>query len=384
MIEKTFYEIIKEAKNGQVEIDNDKWPIAFNTIIIEGNVEKVLWNDNNNITLLIKNLNKLLELLNIYVELELEKDRKTITFFSDKKKNQIKFIITYMFVNATTEDFLSPIELVERQISFLKDDTFDFLDMPLTIDMGEKFINSELSIKKSINSVSMETPNRIDLALLGRIENQECKYNFPSIYYGISNGTCYIYSVMMPKSKREVSAEEVKFNKKINRILYKINNGIKDIESQEYFDFIEGKSDYYPEDNITDVTHSFLLAINAFISLLQVKNIKNINVVTYLPIRYQSRDLAAKAKDKAQRIEFEERNNQIQTNITNKIIRTFRRLSSQNPNIAIEQLPYEVDEFLGISIEDGQLINNELLKDTNLNVKENATYVANEQKRGSL
>ena len=25
MIEKTFYEIIKEAKNGQVEIDNDKY-----------------------------------------------------------------------------------------------------------------------------------------------------------------------------------------------------------------------------------------------------------------------------------------------------------------------------------------------------------------------
>ena len=33
MIEEILNEIIKEARNGQVVIDNETWPIAFNTII---------------------------------------------------------------------------------------------------------------------------------------------------------------------------------------------------------------------------------------------------------------------------------------------------------------------------------------------------------------
>ena len=33
MIEEILNEIIKEARNGQVVIDNETWPITFNTII---------------------------------------------------------------------------------------------------------------------------------------------------------------------------------------------------------------------------------------------------------------------------------------------------------------------------------------------------------------
>ena len=318
---------------------------------------------------MIKNKNRLLAVLEEYIKLELEKQRKTNRFFSDVERNQIKWLISYLFVNATTEDFLSPVKLVTKNIRFLKDTTFDFLEKPLEVQTDENLLNSKLVIQKNTNSTSMETPYRIDMSLVNTIDGKEVKYDLPSVYYGIRNDTCYIYSVMSPKQKKEMTEEEKKFNKKINRILYKINDGMKDLETQEYFDYKEGKSDYYPEGNITDVTHSFLLAINTFISLLQIKNIKNVKIVTYLPLRYQSRELAAQDRSEEQQQEFEDRNDQIQMNATNKIIRSFRRLALQNPNITIEQLPYEVDEYLGATIDQKQSLENEILKSTYLNKK---------------
>ena len=382
MLEEILNEIIKEAKTGQVEIDNDTWPIAFNTVILEDNYEKIVWNDQNNITLMIKNKERLLELLENYIEIEFQKQRKTITFFSDKEKNHIKWLIAYLFVNATTEDFLSPVKLITRNIRFLKDTTFDFLETPLEVKMSENLLNSTLVVQKNTNSTSMETPFRIDMYLKNVIDGKEVRYNLPSIYYGISNTTCFIYSIMMPKQKSEMSEEEKKFNKKINRILYKINDGTKELESQEYFDYKSGLSDYYPEDNISDVTHSFLLAINTFISLLQMKKINNMKVVTYLPLRYQSRELAANRVEEIQTKnenttndnynkanELRERNEHIQENITNKVIRTIRRLALQNPNIKIVQLPYEIDEFLGANIDGKKPVENEILQNTDLRVK---------------
>lgn len=370
MLEEIFNEIIKEAKTGQVEIDNDIWPVAFNTVIYEENTEKILWNDNNNITLIIKKKERLLELLENYINLELKKQRKTITFFSDKEKNHIKWLMTYLFVNATTEDFMSPIKLVTRYTRFLRDDTFDCLEKPLEIKMDKNLLESTLRVQKKTNSTSMETPYRIDMELVENINGQEVSYPLPSIYYGISNNKCYIYSVMMPKAKKELTEEETKFAKKINRALYKINQGIQELENQDYFIYKEGKSNYYPEENITDVTHSFVLAINTFISLLQVKKIPEVRLVTYLPLRYQSREIAAQSKEGKQREEFEERNDSIQQNITNKIIRTIRRLSVQNPSVKIKVLPYEVDEFLTTSITPTrEQIENPVLANTGFKLK---------------
>ena len=63
----------------------------------------------------------------------------------------------------------------------------------------------------------------------------------------------------------------------------------------KYFDFKNNLSTYYPEGNITDVTPSFILSLNIFITLLQNKNITKIKAVPYLPIRYISRELAAES-----------------------------------------------------------------------------------------
>ena len=386
MLEEILNEIINEAKDGRVIIDGIDWPIAFNTIINNGQTKRELFNENNNVTLRIINKKRLVDLLEIYVPLELQKNRKTSLFLNDKLRNQIKTIILYLFINATTEDFMNPERLVERNISFIKDTTYDSIETPLEIQNGKELLNTKLRIKKSTNSVSMETPYRIDMDLVDKVNNEEVVYHLPSVYYGIQDGVCYIYSIMAKKDKVEPTEQETKFRKKINRILYKLNQRVGEYESQEYYDYISKVSSYYPEDNITDITHSFLLSLQIFISMLQSKKIKTVKVVSYLPLRYQSRELTAKrVEEDGNRIKnreksdeiltrtmgLRERNDQIQNNVTNKLIRTFRRLSLENPNITIEQYPYEFDKFLVSDIRNkgNAEISNDILKSTSNELK---------------
>ena len=365
-MQKIFTELIKEASNGEVIIDDESWPIAFNTEIIEDN--KIYENENNFSTLIIKDKEEFFKLLKKYLKLELKKNRKTPKFYKDANRNKIKWLMAYLFVNASSSDFYNPEEYIRREISFLEDNTFNFLDKGIEIDL-DKILNSKLRIKHETSPTAMETPNKITLSLIKNIKSEEVEYNLPSIYYGIDKDTCYIYSILSPKPKKDISPEETKYDKKINRILYKLNSGIK--ESQEYFDYKEGKSNYYPEGNITDVTHSFVLSLSIFLALLKNKNINKVKAVPYLPVRYDSRYITAKdKKDKKRQLELLERNNEIQTNATNKFIRTFLRLSSQDKSIFIESYPYEVDDYLTLRLNKQREISNEILNDVKQMIKE--------------
>ena len=144
--------------------------------------------------------------------------------------------------------------------------------------------------------------------------------------------------------------------------------------NQDYYDYKEGKSTYYPEGNISDVTHSFVLSLSIFISLLERENIKKIKAVPYLPVRYASRYLAGISQDdEVKKEKILNRNDMIQTNITNKFIRTFRRLAHHNKNIEIDLYPYELDEFLTLHLNDKQtIIDNPILEDATKEIKNNS------------
>lgn len=118
-------EIILEANNKEIIIDGDSFPIAFNTIIYENN--NIIYNNTNSNypTLIIKNQKLFLEKLTKYINTALSKNLKFPPFTKDIKKNQIKSLITYLFVNATTEEFLNPIKLIDKNIDFLNDETLD-------------------------------------------------------------------------------------------------------------------------------------------------------------------------------------------------------------------------------------------------------------------
>ena len=355
-----FLELIKEACDGKVIVDDESWSYSFNTIIED---KTFLENERNNATLVIKNLDKLLSKLEEYITLELILERKTLKIYSGREQDRIKWLLSNLIANMTTEDFLNPVQFVDKYIAFLKDKTFDYLDEGITIKLP-KVKDSELEIKREQNNTAMETPNKITLTL--RKDSEEfTTIKLPSIYYAIreenNEKVCYIYSVMN-KDNKKLTENELKFQKQINRLLYKLNDGVKD--SDDYYDYKEGRSTYYPEDNITDVTHSFLFSLNIFLSLLQKENIKEIRVVPYLPVRYNSRAIAAEEKENKE--ELDKRNDMIQTNATNKLIRTFRRLEAQNKNMHITSYPYEVDEFLRIKLNPRtKELDNMLLEESN-------------------
>ena len=355
-----FYEFIKEAKDGRVIIDNEEWYYSFNTIILEEGKEKLrLENEENNIALIIKNETSFFKLLEEYINLEIKTNRKTLNVKSEKDK--IKTLLCHLFVNGTTEDFINPERFIRRYIAFLKDETFSYLDKGLETNTSNILDGTKLEIKREQNSTYMETPHKIS----PRLKNEEDIYELPSIYYGIKeeNGikTCYIYGIQASKNNDPNN----QFTKKVNRMLYKINEGVEDIE--EYYDYKNGISDYYPEANISDVTMSFILSLNIFITLLQIEKIEQIKAIPYLPVRYNGRMLAAKRANKE---EYQTRNDQIQKNLTNKFIRTFRRLEKQNSSVKVYLYPYEQDEFLSVRVNPKRKkIKNKILEESSNEIK---------------
>lgn len=359
-IKDIFYDLIKEASCGCINIDGDIWSIGFNSIIYDKEIIKHSFcKDDFFPTLTIKNEDEFFHLLEQYVNLELSKNRKTITYTSSKELNHIKTIISYLFANATPSDFTNPNELIIRNINFLNDDTFKSFNNGVSIDLKDMFYGSNLIIRNTSQSLFMETPNKMEFSLHKKDGDDKDVFLLPTISYGISKDECYIYSIMNPKVK---DANKSNYAKKVSRILYKINDGVKQTESKEYLDYINGISDYYPE-NISDVSPSFVLSLSIFLSILQTKGIKTVKVVPYLPIRYLSRDISSeKIMDNSIKEELKERNDSIQQNATDKFIRTFRRVEYHMENVNIISDPDS--SYFSISLScNNKDINNPILND---------------------
>jgi len=349
-------ELFQEAQNGKVIIDNEEWPISFSTVIYNEEKEIERFEGEKNIsTLVIHNLDHFIELLEKYVLLELEKDRKTPKYL-EKDKYHAKALIAYLFTNATPEDFQNPEDFIRKRINMLKDNTFSYLDNGLIIDSSKALLDCKIKIERKENPITMETPYRMDFTLV-KNDDVELTYSLPSIYYGVDNDTCYFYSILKKKEKEEENeSKESRFRKKMNRQFYKVNEGVEkedDIES------------------ITNITHSFLLTLTIFMTLLEKEGIQKINVVPYLPLRYLSRELAAEKKEDSKQQELLDRNENIQHNLTEKLIRLFRRYCFHNKNAEIISYPYEEGEHLTIKLHpETEQLTNEMLEEVRKDVKE--------------
>lgn len=338
-IKELFISVAKEAVDATITFGDESWSFVFNTKLPNEEYIKVDYFP----TIMVNDEVEFFRLLEIYVNKTLESGRR-IPYFK-KQNDKIRFIISYLFVNATTEEFNNPIELLNKHIAFLEDETFKEYDRPANILLDGELDNTSLSIKREKQSIYLETPYAMKL----RIEDNESNgnYDLGEISYGIYNNTCYIYSMMNRNSKSNDP-----FYKKINRKLFKLNKNIYEEESDEFKSYKEGNSEYYPE-NISDVSMPFVLSLSSFINLLKYQGIENIKVVTYLPLRYLSRDVTGKD---------EERNDTIQSNATDKLIRTFRRVAYQIDGVEVTSLPYEQDEYLSLKITNRDLSSdNEML-----------------------
>ncbi|MGM9834805.1 MAG: hypothetical protein ACI31M_03415 [Bacilli bacterium] len=366
-IREIFFELIKEAKNGKVLIDKDNYYVGFNTNI---NDEIIEYNEHNTVELFISNLELFMDKMQEYISLELELKRKSINYIKNLR-DYVKFLMMYLFVNATTEDFRNPVNYIEKYINYLRDNTLESFNEGKKYDLDGLFIDNQLYIKNTQQSIMMETPFKIELSIINK-DNTNLTFILPEISYGISyekgETVCYIYSILNKENINKVLDEDIlSYKKNISRKLYKMNKGISDIESEEFNNFKNGNSDYYPE-NITDVSVSSVLSLFVFINLIKDK-VDKIKGVPYLPIRYLSREYASYlALTEERRKELQTRNNNIQTNLTEKFIRTFRRVEQYIDDVSISSYPYEVDEFITCSISNKKMsaLHNEVIDSVNI------------------
>lgn len=352
-----FYnEIIKEASTGSVNADIT-YNILFNTYIPEENIniKSNVKLDNVLIpTLYIKNKKLFDELLSTYLELALNfyndnnyyRDITENTFYYYK----IKTILSILWSNATYEDFNDPINFLRRRISFFKNNLNEY---DAWYDLGySQNLNSNIKVKNTKSNLRNETPYKLEIVL----ESNDFKYELPNVYYGIDNNNLYIYAI---QNRKNANIENNLFQKNIKRKLYAINEGL-DVKNDIFENYDIG--------NLKDVTPSFLLVVNIAVGIFVNKNIDKVIVPSILFIRWNDKELMYDKKSRAIR-EFDkateqEKHEYIQSNLTEKLIRTFLRLSYHSDGIEIENYPFEIDSSLQLKLGDIKSFNNELLNET--------------------
>lgn len=329
MVEQALFEVIKEAAIGKVNLLGDSpVNIRFDTVFDDGFVMGDVP------VLKITDQDTFIELLKKYI---------TLLNVNDNPQ-WIKMKIAYLFANATYSDFQNPIDYLKRRINFLIDKT---LENETLYDMETLY---GCDIVTEITDYVHETP----YCFKSYIKKDEEKYELPTISYGISDGTCYIYAVQNYNKEIETS-----FEKKIKRRLYHLNEGVD------------------KEDEISLISPAALLSLTLFLNQLQVKGISDIKVIPYLPIRYQAKAEAIELRTKfiakrdslrppeiyELRHKLEEEQIKLQDNLTQKLIRNFYRLEYHFENVRITAEPWIHDETLNIKMGEFENTNNDILQE---------------------
>ncbi len=340
-----FEEIIQEASKGCVE-SYFKYNILFNTKISELGIDMKCndtFNEYTVPTLKINNISLFNELLGIYVE-------KALDFYEFEELLEddcndyykIKTILSLLWSNATVYDFENPIYFLKNRIQFFENKLINE-----TCFEYSSFFESDLIVKTIKSKIVNETPYALEIKLsLNGLE-----YFFPLIYYGISDNKLYLYAMQSNKNNTN------KFAKKVNRKLYKLNGDIS-------FD-----------DDIMNVTHSFVYAFNSIIRTAFAKSIKDIEVIHMMPIRYNAKLLSIYNKNKYYndqskydcKLKLINADN-IQYNITNKLINLCLRMAYHYENIDITNIPSGPEDKLQLKINDLE-VNNDILNEVEIKVK---------------
>ena len=353
---KIFYEsIVTEAMKGNVNVYVN-YMVAFSTRLVEYNrIYKCKINNDEVLipTLVIKNKQEFDRLLTEYV-------RKALKYYDDSnyldevKKygnknnpNMIcreKYIMMQLLANATYEDFNNPVEFLKKRIDFL--DNYFYLStfLGLVEALGAKL--KMMILKDTLN-------NEASSEFVVMAYDSENVWFSPKVKFGISGETVYIYAI------QNVKQEDNPLIKKINRKLYRVGEGFQPDDSEE---------------NLKDITASFLVTLNMAINYFNSIGYHKIEVPSLLIVRRNAKMLLNKLKADKKNYsneklkEMNQEVDQLQSNLTNKLIRTFLRLGVHYNNIDINSLPYELDSSLHMDIHDDMdiICNNKLLLETGL------------------
>lgn len=387
-MEELFYQIILEAANKRVYTDRP-YNIVFNSIIDTTNDNKILILNRLKTTLSKQNMNINITIDKNSISVYAKEDRNlfipTLMIYNfsqiitkleeyliyardfydksyyDSIEYEDKTILTLLWANATEKDFNDPIAFIEKRIEFLKDTTLHTYFNDKIIGRSS-ILKSKIKVGLKKEPIYEETPYSFHVEMINE-ENSNERFVFPKLRFGIDNGKC----IMMAIQNKNDSTDNNNYSKKIKRCLNKVN---QNFEKEENIDNID-----FPE-NLTGIVPSFCVITAIFLSILQKHGIKEIEVVPFLPIRWNAKELKyLKIKEikknknmESKKIEKEyiastEDHYNIQRNLSDKFIRNFRRLAYHFNNIQIVLYPYEMDESLHLELTNEYSCNNDLLNE---------------------
>ena len=179
-LEEIFDEVIEEAHDGiKFNGINIKFH-TFDKLSLTGSFTDVP-------ILIIRNKKELLNKLKTYIEIIL-KEKKL-----DANRNNIKKCLSLIWSNACYEDFSKPNNFIDNRINFYINNDF----------LNKEIRNNNIVIKKWSESIYKETP----YAFKAYIKIDDEKYYLPSINYGISNDTCYVYNLMQTQNNEDIAID---------------------------------------------------------------------------------------------------------------------------------------------------------------------------------
>lgn len=342
-----FYnEVIPEASYGKVEAFLT-FNVGFDTFIDYKRITTNNISEPNTIvpTLTIKDKNKFDSMLLKYLS-------KAANFyearFYDKvytcdmiefKTEYIKSLMTLLWSNATGEDFSNPCEFLRKRTNFFDEDILDENINYFETSLGK------VSYKKCKDQMFNETPYCLEFS----IDDNP----LPVVRYGISDGKAYIYSIQ--------NITKITRDKKLNRVMYKVNEGL-DIAN-------ESTDNINNPENLVGITPSSLISATLAVSLFKKNGINKIEIVPYLPVRWNAKEIAyfrsSKYKDNRKEYLKEQYNKhiEIQRNLSDKFLRTFRRIEYHFEGIEITSYPFVNSENMTMEIGDNLKSNNPLLSE---------------------
>lgn len=334
-----FYEeIVPEAQNGCISIDDWQYHMQFF-------VSPFTTPDNSSLILHIHDESEFQKLLSIYVlstqsYLEAHPKFQTDQFYVLDKFGQVdkrllyKAIETFLFSNATFDDFENPEVFLSHRIQFYQDSLFPIYSEKATLigDLGtqisyfQKFQNLQLNIQITEESPINEYPHAFHIWLENGVEI----YHLPKIYYGTIGDTCYIGNIQKKKEER------TKFHKDLERVFYKVDSSVP----MEY----------------KNIEPNILLSLTIFFTLLEQNNFKKVVANGYYPLRH---DL--KMYKVIKNTLTEEEYLRIYQNIVDRYFEAFVRLHYHFPEFEIVNYPFQLNSVISFQLAQPTVDSNDLL-----------------------
>ena len=353
-----FYnQVIREAAFGRVDC-YFMFNMLFNTRIVSTNTEIEASYLNSNLlvpTLRINNKEEFDKLLIEYVDIASDFYSKFLSSIPDENLRK-KAVLTLLWSNATIEDFSDPVNFLRQRISFFENGNL-FKD---DISFYSETLNSDVLISVNKSLIESETPYYFSI----KLKQGEEEFYLPNVYFGISDNKAYVYAVQNDRKK----VNDGKYAKKMKRLLYKVDDGL---------DVLNDNFENYDMGNLKDVSSGFVLASNIVCGIFKKMGIEDVVIPSILIARWNAKEISNDVKREMQREDLvvsDDEHERIQSNLTEKFLRTFRRIAHHHSGVDIVSYPFDVDSYMQLKLSDENVCNNAILEDTFYGVSNSVNY----------